>query len=72
MVIGIAALTWSRPNTRDTIIKMAEKGATEPELLAAVSNNNRQALNADDVIQMKAAGVPNNVVSEMLHQSGTR
>jgi hypothetical protein len=72
LAIVIATFTWSHSNTQDTIIKMAGKGATESEMLAAVDKGAREPLNADDVIKLNKAGVPNNVVSAMLHQSGTR
>jgi hypothetical protein len=72
LAIVIAALTWSHSNTQDTIINMAGKGATESEMLAAVDKGSRGPLNADDIIKLNKAGVPNNVISAMLHQSGTR
>jgi hypothetical protein len=71
LAIGAVWLGGSRTNTRDAIIKMVEKGASESEMLAVVDGNNKQPLNADDVIKMKQASVPNNVISEMLQKSGT-
>jgi hypothetical protein len=71
LTVGTVSLLWSKPNTRDAVIKMVEKGASEPEMLAVVDGNSEQPLNADDVIKMKQAGVPNNVISEMLQKSGT-
>jgi hypothetical protein len=71
-VVIVAAVSWSRPSTHNTIIEMAGKGATESEMLSAVDKGAREPLNADDVIKLNKAGVPNNVVSALLHQAGTR
>jgi hypothetical protein len=71
LTIGAVSLAWSKTNTRDAIIKMVDKGASESEMLAVVDGNSKQPLNADDVIKMKQASVPNNVIFEMLHKSGT-
>jgi hypothetical protein len=72
VTIGAVVLARSKSNTRESIIKMAEKGASETELLAAVEAGKREPLSADDVIKLKQAGVPNNVVVEMLNKSGTQ
>ena len=72
VTIGAISLARSKSSTRESIIKMSEKGASETELLAAVESGNREPLNADDVIKLKKAGVSNTVVMEMLSKSGTQ
>ncbi len=72
VTIGAVFLARSKSNTRESIIKMAEKGASETELLDEVEAGNREPLSADDVIKLKQAGVPNTVVVEMLNKSGTQ
>lgn len=71
VTIGAVYVVRSKSSTRDSIIKMVEKGASETEMLAAVDSANREPLSADDVIKLKQAGVPNTVVLEMLSKSGT-
>ncbi len=58
----------SKSGGSDSIIKMAKRGASETEMLAAVAKSNRPAPSADEVISLKAAGVPNNVIIEMLNK----
>lgn len=72
VTIGAISLARSKSSTRESIIKMAGKGASETELLATVEAGNREPLNADDVIKLKQAGVSNTVVVEMLKMSGTQ
>ena len=70
VTLGVMALI-RKPSTSDTIIKMAVKGASETELLAAVDASRQEPLSADDIIKLKQAGISNKVVFEMLHKSGT-
>ncbi len=72
VTIGAISLARSKSSARESIIKMAEKGASETELLAAVETGNHEPLSADDIIKLKKAGVPNTVVVEMLSKSGTQ
>lgn len=72
VTVGAVCLTQSKTSTRDSIIKMMEKGSSETELLAAVDAGKREPLSADDIIKLKQAGVPNTVVVEMLQKSGTQ
>jgi hypothetical protein len=72
VTIGAVYFSRSKTSTRDSIIKMMEKGSSESELLAAVGAGKREPLNADDIIKLKQAGVPNTVVLEMLQKSGNQ
>jgi len=72
VTIGAVYFSRSKTSTRDSIIQMMEKGSSESELLAAVGAGKREPLNADDIIKLKQAGVPNTVVLEMLQKSGTQ
>ncbi|HEY3319251.1 MAG TPA: hypothetical protein VGP72_02100 [Planctomycetota bacterium] len=75
-VVGALAVggVWiARPKTAssDTIVSMAKRGASETEMLKTATESHPYRLNADDVIKLKAAGVPETVIIEMLHNTAT-
>ena len=71
VTLGAVCLSRSKNTTQSSIIKLMEKGSSETEMLAAVEAGPREPLSADDVVKLKQAGVPNNVIVEMLNKSGT-
>lgn len=67
--VGVVWLSWPGNGARDAMIQMSLKGASEVEMQKAVAGSSSYELDADDVIKLKAAGVSNEVVIEMLHKS---
>jgi len=55
----------------EAVIRTAESGGNETDLLAAMLQNPK-ALSADDVIKLKNAGVSNKVIIQMLEKSGSK
>jgi len=51
------------------MIRMAQKGATDSEMRKSITDAGNYELDADDVIKLKAGGVSDDVVIEMLHKS---
>jgi len=75
LVFGIATVTylvWPKHNDQAVIIKMQKSGASETELLKSVEAANADPVNADNVIELKDAGVPNSVIIKMLQKAGDK
>jgi hypothetical protein len=51
------------------IMQLAKSGATETEMLTAAEKAPTERLNADQVIQLKKSGVPDNVIITMLRKN---
>lgn len=69
-----ASLVWAQaPLTNDAVIKMVKAGLAEDVILSMVrSQPAKYALSADDLISLKAAGVPDKVVAVMVeHNAAT-
>ena len=65
LAVGGVWYAGSENNGRDTAIKMTQNGASDADILKAMSSN-RRPLTADDIILMKKANVSNAVIIEML------
>ena len=68
LLFGAVWLLGGRAARRDEITKMAERGASETEMLNTVKAGDHYALNADDVLKMKASGVSSAVIVAMLNK----
>lgn len=64
---GTLVFLEARRTSPETIVKLAEKGATEKEMMDAVGGKHF-SLTADEIVKMKGAGVPNSVILSMLHK----
>ena len=51
------------------LMSMAQRGATENEMLAAVDKSSMGRPSADQIIEMKNAGVPSSVIVALLHKN---
>jgi len=72
LVAGGAWLAWPNAGGRDAIIKMEQRGASETEMLQAVDGSRASPLSADDVVKLKAAGVPSTVIIKMLDHGASK
>jgi hypothetical protein len=72
LIVGGAWLAWPNAGGRDAIIKMGQRGASEAEMLKAVDGSRASPLSADDVVKLKAAGIPSAVIIKMLHNGASK
>lgn len=69
LVAGGFWITRPKKTGSEIIVEMAKRGASESEMLKTARENHPYRLNADEVVNLKTAGVPSAVVVEMLHES---
>ncbi|MGD0091146.1 MAG: hypothetical protein ABSE73_14610 [Planctomycetota bacterium] len=71
LAVGVGGIwfAWPKADSRDTIVNMVKRGASETDMLKTVAESHPSRLSADDVIKLKTAGVPDTVIIEMLHNS---
>src|SRR5437764_991673 len=66
--LALMGSVWA--STVDDVITLSNSGVGNDVLLAYVDHNSVGRLSADDIAKLKAAGVPDSVIVEMLQKNG--
>ena len=69
LVVGAFWIGWPSTASSKTIIEMSQQGSSEKAMLTTVAESRPYRLSADEVIKLKTAGVPNNVIVAMLQDA---